>query len=138
MRNAHVFLWKISHCLGYVKVLLKVRTVFLFSVEAILWKIITVFERKRISWNVFVRKAHVLLWNEKCLFGICQSIVKSGNSFPILCRCFTLKDNHAHLKVYELNEMLFWETHMCFNEMRSHCMWYVTELWEWELCSLSL
>ena len=72
-----------------------------------------------------MRNAHVFLWNEKTLFGICQIDVKTENTVPCLCRSFTLKDNHVYLKVNEFHEMLFWETHVCYSEMRSVCLGYV-------------
>ena len=48
-----------------------------------------------------MRNAHVFLCKDKTLFVISQSIVRSENSLPFLCRSFTLKDNHFVLKVYE-------------------------------------
>ena len=47
-----------------------------------------------------MRNAHFFLCKDKT-FVICQSIVRSENSHPFLCRIFTLKDNHPDLKVYE-------------------------------------
>ena len=116
--------------------IVRMRTVFLFSEEALLWKIIMCFWKGKKLINTTVWNAHVLLWIEKPLFGICQSIVKSSNSLPFLCRSFNLKDNHVLLKVYEF--LLLWETNMCYTENRSHFLWNVPELLEWELCSRSL
>ena len=66
-----------------------------------------------------------------------SKLVRSENTLPFLCRRFTLKDNHILLKVYEFHEMLLWETHMFFSEMRWRCLWYVTVLLKWELWSFS-
>ena len=30
------------------------------------------------------------------------------------------------MKVYEFHEILLWETHMSYSEIRSHCLWYFT------------
>ena len=111
---------------------------FLVSVEALLWKIITFIWMCMNFMKCFYENAHVLLWNEKALFGICQRDVKTENTVPFLGRNFTLKDNHVHLKVYEFHEMLMWETHMCYSEMRSICLGYFKVLLKWEQCSCSV
>ena len=49
----------------------------------------------------------------------------SVNRVPFLCRNFTLTYIHVLLKVYEFHEMLLLETHMCYSEIRSHCLGYV-------------
>ena len=48
----------------------------------------------------------MLLSNDKHLFRLCQSIVKSENSVPFLCRSSTLKDNQVLLKAKEFHEIL--------------------------------
>ena len=65
---------------------------------------------------------------DKPLFGICQSIVKSDNSVPCLCRNFTVKDNHVLLKEYEFHEMLLCKMHMCFSEKIIRGLGYVKDL----------
>ena len=116
---------KISRCLRYVKLLLEVRRVFFFSVETLIWKIITFFWKVKISGNTFVRNAHVLLRNVKTLFAIFQRIVRRENSVPFPCRSFNLKDNHVLWKGYEFHEMVLWETHMCYSEKISCFLRYV-------------
>ena len=54
--------------------------------------------RVRILRNAFVRNTHVLIWKDKPLFAICQSILRSENSVLFLCRNSTLKYNHILLK----------------------------------------
>ena len=145
MRTTHVLLGNEKPLFGIFKELWKVRTVFHFSVEALLLKIITIFwkgknfmkclREKRtfvtlkiktivwdmwkncytweqcsfslyklyferiscsfesvwISWIAFVRNAHVFLWKDNPLFVIYQSIVRSENSGPFLCRSLLWK-----------------------------------------------
>ena len=220
MRNAHVLLWFYKPLFVISHRIFRMRTVFLFSVEALLWII---------SWNAFVTNAHVFPWNDPIFFVICHRIVwmrtvfffsveallwklitffckcmdfmkcfrekhtcdslkrsvivgdmsklarsencvpflcrsfalkdnrvllkcmnfikflwekctcvtlkseavvcymskycNRENSVPFLCRSFNLKDKHVHLKVYEFHEMLLWETHMCYSEIKSHFLW---------------
>ena len=77
-----------------------------------------------------MRDTHVLLWNEKLLFRICNTIVRSYHSVHFRCRSFTLIDNHVLLKGYDFHEMLLWEKHMCYSEMRNFYSGYVTLLLE--------
>ena len=71
-----------------------------------------------------------VLWNEKSEFGICQRTVRSKCRVHFYSRNFTLKDNHVLLKGWEFHEILLWETHMCYSEMRRCYLGYVTILLE--------
>ena len=128
MRNAHELIWKEKSLFVILHRIHRSENCVPFLCWSFTVKIIMFFERIRISWNAFVRNAHVKLWNEKRLFGICQCIVKSENSVLLLCRHFTFKDIHVLLKVNEFHEMLFWETHMTFNEKIIRCLGYVIVL----------
>ena len=121
VRNAHVLHWNEKMCVYVIchrivrceNCVLFLYRSFTLKDNHVLWKCMN-------FMICFLRNAHVLLWNEKHLFGICQNVVKTEISVPFLCRSFTFKDNPVILTVYEFHEMLLWETHMCFSAKIRH------------------
>ena len=100
------------------KILLKVRTVFLVSVEALLWKIITFIWK----WMSFMK---CILEKRTCVTLKWEDIVcdmsktyKTKNSVPLLCRSFILIDNNV---LWKRKNFMKWfcKKSTCYSEMRS-------------------
>ena len=89
---------KISRSLPYAKVLLEVRTVFFFSVETLIWMIITFFWKGKNFKKCFCENHTCVTRKWEDVFWDIQKIVKSDNSLPFFRRSLTFEDNHNLLK----------------------------------------
>ena len=111
-----------SLCLRYVKVLSKVITVFLVSIEALLWMII-MFSWKCMNFmKCFCVKRTCVTLNWEAFVCDMSKYCQKLEQCSLFCRSFTLNDNHVLLKIYEFHEILLCEMHMCFSDM-IHCCW---------------